>query len=294
MRNATALITSGLLAMIVVAPAHAVVDGQVEAAYGAPLSTQIVQTNFGDNNLAQHDYANGSELDYGYGYISGGILHLAFAGNLESNFNKLEVFIDSHPGGQNRLRGDNPNVDFDGLNRMSELNFDNGIEPDYWLSVTGGGGPYQMYANYAELLTSGGGAGYYLGQTGCCGPGALSGGFNPNNIEVTIDNSNVAGVQGGCGPDPNTPVGTGIEFAIPVAALGGPAPCYTVVAFINGGNHDFVSNQVLGPLPPGTCNLGEPHLVDFRQWPGGQYFTVCDQATPAHRATWGSVKTLYR
>lgn len=170
-----------LAAALVAAPAMASigVDGTAEGTYGPAVSVQTLQTNFGDANMGVVDYANGSELDAAYGVIKGGNLYLTLAGNLESNFNKLEVFIDSRAGaGQNQLRGDNPNVDFNGLNRMAGLTFDAGFSPDYWLSVTGGGGPYQMYANYAELLTGGGGNGYYLGQTGAGGPGVLGNAVN--------------------------------------------------------------------------------------------------------------------
>jgi hypothetical protein len=86
---------------------------------------------------------------------------------------------------------------------------------------------------------------------------------------------------------------TGIELEIPLSALGNTTDCIKVCAFVNGSGHDFVSNQVLGPLG-GACNLGEPRNVDFNQFPGAQFFTVCDNPTPAASATWGSLKARYR
>jgi hypothetical protein len=256
-----------------------VIDGTIEGLYGAPVSVQDTQTQFGDSNLGQIDYANGSELDAAYAYLSGGVLYLGLAGNLESNFNKLEVFFDTRLGGQKQLRGDNPNVDFDGLNRMGDdgngrgLNFDDGFEADYWMSVTGGGGPYRMYGNYAEILTLGGGAGYYLGSSAAGGGGVDGSGTNPFGINFTINNSNVAGVNGGTGAASGAGVATGVEMAIPLAAIGSPSGPFRITAFINGGGHDFVSNQVLAPIGTGA-NLGEPRLVNFKIIPGNQFFTV--------------------
>lgn len=271
------ILTAGVLVMAT--PAFAAIDGVWEALYGPAISVQDTQTQFGDSNLGWVDYANGSELDAAYAYISGGNLHLLIAGNLESNFNKLELFFDTIAGGQNRLRGDNPNVDFDGLNRMGDdgsgngLTFDAGFEADFWISVTGGGGPYQLYANYAELLTFGGGAGYFMGQTGAGGPGTLTGGTNPFGIMATIDNSNTAGVTAGTGPDSGAGVLTGMEFLIPLAAIGNPTGPFKVSAMINGGGHDFLSNQVLGGIGGGS-NLGDPRWVNFKNIAGDQCFTV--------------------
>lgn len=296
MKKATALLTSGLLLASFAGAASAItVDGTADAGYGAAIVTQTTQTGFGDSNLGVSDYANGSELDGAYASISGGTLYLLLAGNLESNFNKLEIYFDTKAGGQNVLRTDNPNVDFDGLNRQSGLKFDASFSPDYWISLTGGGGPpYAMYGNYAELLTGGGGAGYYLGTNGAVSGAALSGGTNPSGIVATINNSNTAGVGGGCGAASGAGVTTGIELAIPLAAIGNPSGCFTVSAFINGGSHDYLANQVLGGLPAGTCNLGDPHSVDFSQILGNQFFSVCSQATPTHNSTWGQLKTSYR
>jgi hypothetical protein len=302
MSNATRSLAVGLLVLASAGAAHAqTIDGTLDAQYGAAVSTQTTQTQFGDANLGQVGFANGSELDIAYGTIQGTTLYLFLGGNLESNFNKLDIFIDCIGGGQNRVRGDNPDVDFNGLNRMGDdgsgngLTFDTGFEADFWLSVTGGdAGGYQMFANYAELPTGGGGSGGYLGQTGAVSDGTLSGGNNPHNIRVTIDNSNVAGVSGGCEASSGAGVTTGVEFAIPLSALGNTTGCIRVSAFVNGSGHDFLSNQVLGPLAPGTCNLGEPRNVNFNQHAGDQHFTVCDHPTPVNTSSWGRLKAIYR
>jgi len=300
MKKATTLLVSSLCLAAFAGTAAAVNDGFLEPAYGPAKVVQNTQTQFGDANIGHQYWANGSELDNAYAYISGGVLYLFFGGNLESNYNKLEIFIDAVGGGQNRLRGDNPNVDFNGLNRMGDdgsgngLTFDAGFSADYYITVTGGdvgGGTYGMFANYAELLSGGGGAGYYLGTNPGGTPGPMTGGTNPNNIEITLDNRNPGGVDGGCGLGNGAGVGSGIELAIPLAALGG-ANCVSISAFINGGGHDFLANQVLGGVQ--QCNLGEPRNVNFANIAGNQYFNVCDSSTPTRTATWGQLKTSYR
>ncbi|HMO86500.1 MAG TPA: hypothetical protein PKC18_16435, partial [Lacipirellulaceae bacterium] len=96
-----------LVALVLVAALAAPASGQItlngsrDLAYGAPLAVQTVETNFGDGNPA-----GGSELNAAYALVTGGTLHLLLTGNLESNFNKLNIFFDSVPGGQNVLQND--------------------------------------------------------------------------------------------------------------------------------------------------------------------------------------------
>ncbi len=240
------------------------VDGFLDASYGSALSVQNTQTQFGDSNLGQNRFANGSELDAGYARIANGNLYLFLAGNLESNFNKIEIFIETGAGGQNVLRGDNADVDFNGLNRMAGLRLPTGFNASRYLTASGGNSPYAMFVNAADLLPGGGGSGGYLGSNDGSGA-ALAGGNNPFGIMAAIDNSNTAGVSGGNGID-NSGAGafveTGMEFAIPLAALGDNLSTLRIVAFINGGGHDFMSNQVLGGIGGGN-NIGEPQRADL-------------------------------
>jgi hypothetical protein len=248
---------------------------------------QATRTDFGDNTLPGFASANGSELVAGGAVRVADSLHVFLAGNLETNFNKLEIFLDTGPGGQHRLRGDNPPVDFGGLNRMGDdgtgngLRFDPDFHPDYWIGLAAGNPDtaIQVFANFAALPAEGGGEGYFLGRNPPAHNGRLQGGFNPHGIRASLDNSNVWGVPAGCGPvsQPDS-VWTGLDLVIPLQAIGGMANCVRICAFINGEAHDFVSNQVLGPLPPGTCNLGDPRAIDFGAIAGAQYFEVCQQA----------------
>ncbi len=252
------------------------IDGTVDVEYGPPASVQNVGTDFGNSDLGVIDWANGSELDVGHAFVSGGYLYLFLGGNLESNYNKLEVFIDCKAGGQNRLRGDNRDVDYNGLNRMGDdgsangLTFDEGFAADYWLGVTCGGPTFTVYSNCSELLTDGGeGAGGYLGAAGA-GVAMVAG----NGIEIALNNSNIGGVPFGSDAASGKGVTTGVEFKIPVSVLGYTDGPIRVCAIINGGGHDFVSNQVLGGCGAGQDFLGEPRNVNFNNVAGDQWFVV--------------------
>jgi hypothetical protein len=48
-----------------------------------------------------------------------------------------------------------------------------------------------------------------------------------------------------------------------------------VAAFVNGSNHDYLSNQVIGPLG-GSANLGEPRVIDFGTIAGDQFAVVLE------------------
>ena len=276
-----------------------VIDGIADDAYGDALLLQQVQTQFGNADLGEQGFCNGSEIDGLFAVVEGDTLYLLFAGNLESNYNKLEIFLDAVPGeGQNPLLGNNPDVDFGALNRMGRfedqktgevqpgLTFDDGFIADFWIGVTGGPGvpdkkgatPYDTYMSYAELLTDGGDTGS-SGFAGPGGSGELGALLADNFIQIAIDNSNVVGVTGGDQPEPDGGAGviTGVEIAIPLSVLGHvPGDDILVNAFVNGSGHDFVSNQVMGPLLSGS-NLGEPRFVNFAGIDGDQFATIDTQ-----------------
>src|SRR5262245_53471556 len=93
----TAAASAAVSAMALAAPT---VDGTRDAQYGAAKAVQLTGTSFGNNTNPSVNVNNGSELDAGYGVVDGGNLYLMFAGNLETNFNKLDIFVDSRAGGQ--------------------------------------------------------------------------------------------------------------------------------------------------------------------------------------------------
>lgn len=269
MKTLLTLTTAGTLAGLTASQAAIVLDGSYDADYGAALALQTNPTGFGDNNDATTDVANGSEINAIYANVSGGNLHVLVTGNLESNFNKLDMFIDSQTGGQNSIDnsvnngGSNPDVDFDALESMAGLTFDSGFNADFFISTSNGNSPTETYMNYAEL----GGAGAFLGG----GAGLTINGSN--GINFALNNSNVGGVDGANVNDPSLPT-TGMEFLIPLSTIGNPTGDISITAFINAGNHGFLSNQVAAGLPAATGNLGAPGSVNFANLAGDQFVTV--------------------
>jgi hypothetical protein len=163
MKRYYALLAAIFLACFETASAQPIIDGSLGSdAYGTSLSVQNTDTAFG-NATFQPDPVNsggGSEIDQVFGAISGGRLNVLIAGNLEMNFNKLMVFIDSGAGGVNQLVGANLPTQFDpfcgrcgggfpspkgngnasdgGLQNMNGLTFDAGFTADYALAFTHG------------------------------------------------------------------------------------------------------------------------------------------------------------
>lgn len=270
-------------AMAVPASAQIVVNGTKDAGYGAALAVQTVETGFGDNF---------SELDAGYGLISGGKLNLFIAGNVEANFNKLEIFIDSKPGGQSVFDSSgNDNAD-----RMDGLVFDAGFTADYHIIFRRGtdGGNQKVDVDFANLLAQS--ASSYsdvMTGSGLDGVGATGTGVNATAIQVGYDNSNVAGIGGTAGVMADqtaaAAVTTGLELSIDLADLGYAGGVINVMVGQNGGGHDYWSNQFLGGLPVGSGNLGGDGAgnftgegaIDFTLFEGSQYFRVVPEPASA-------------
>jgi hypothetical protein len=241
-------------------PVSITVDGDAEAAYGAGLAVQGISTGFGDHVGAPPpagDCYGGAASTPPTARSSAtrppALLHVVLAGNLQSNFNKLDVFIDARAGaGQNSLLGNNPDLDFNGLNAgmgfdgtQPGLTFDAGFDADAVMFFTlGGGAPNTMYVDFGQLLTDGGGVGGYAGEgqwDAALGAHVLLP-SNPNNfygIAAALNNSNIAGVDGGDGQaSSGAGVTTGLELTIPLAAIDWDGTRdIKVCAFVNSGGH---------------------------------------------------------
>ena len=259
------------------ASAHAqVVDGTVDASYGTPKFVQNTATGFGDNNNADVLAANGSEIDNVYAYVAGGNLNVFVGGNVETNFNKVQLLIDSQAGGQTTLdaSGTTGGGQF---NALTGLTLDAGFTADYFLNFNGGtanAGDAQpsFFLDYVVI----GGNGDFVGGSGM-GSGTINGTGTFAGLNVAINNSNVAGVTGP--PDTGSTAGagavtTGVEFQIPLSLLGNPTGDIGVAGFINGSDSTFLSNQVIGGLGAGAGNLGGPSTVNFQNVAGNQFVTV--------------------
>lgn len=274
--------TSGSFTVLQPATTKIVVDGYREARYGSPQAAQTVATGFGNaTNGSQTTALSGSELDAAYTYVHGDSLYVLMTGNVENGLNSLDVFFDTQSGGQNVLTNTNPDVDSNGLNAMAGLTFDTGFAADYYFTVhpqsTGG---TVVGASFAALGTAGSGV-----ANAATGAGRVVALTLPNGLAGTLalDNANTGGVSDNLAGKTlaASPV-QGIEFVLPLAAIGSPTGSFKVAAFVVNSSHSYLSNQSLEPLPDGTPNLAGPTTVNFASYAGNQYFTVAlpTAATP--------------
>lgn len=255
-------------------------DGSRDAEYGGALATQSVQTQFGDN---------ASELNAGYASISDGNLNLLLTGNLENNFNKLNIFIDSVSGGQNIIGGTNPSNDGWASN-YNNFTFDSGFTADYMLIARNGNGGGDRFD--LDLGTIGTPTSVSYGDIF---GGSLTGtalDLGSTGLGVGFDNSNAAGVGGGTAAANATAanaVTTGLELIIPLALIGNPSGDIRVSAMINGSDHNYLSNQFLGGLASPQGNLGGDGAgiftgnlsgIDLNNFVGDQFFTVSSSGVP--------------
>jgi hypothetical protein len=284
-------------------PAAAIptVDGTRDAEYGI-LAVQTVDTGFGDVT-AQNP--NGSEWDAGSAKCcDDGKLYIMMTGNLEANFNKLEIFIDSKAGGQSVFTS----AGNDGAAAMNGLVFDSGFTADYHLIARRGTddtGNQKFDLDFADLTTATA-SGYFDILGGLTGSGNTGTGVNLSPIMVAYDHSNIAGVGGDCPNGPNggcvdadqmaaAAVTTGLELGIALSDLGYAGDPINIMIGQNNQDHNYWSNQFLGGLPtnmmnrnppvPGTGNLGGDVFgtftgsgaIDFSAIARNQYFTACPE-----------------
>ena len=265
------------LALAVPASAQVTVDGSITGdSYGSARSVQTVETQFGDNL---------SEWNAAYATIDSGRLYLALTGNLEDNFNKLEILIDSQAGGENVYSGLPGN---DNTANMTGFTLDAGFDADYHVTVRRGffGTPLfdvdiavlgtATFSNHGDVF---GGANEGAGTTG-------TGPANASPIEVAYDNSNTAGIIGGIAAADQAAalaVTTGFEMSIALSDIGNPAPGdIKIMVFQNNQDHNFASNQFLAGLQAPQGNLGGDGAggfsgvldFDMNALPGEQFFTL--------------------
>jgi hypothetical protein len=268
MKTSLAVLTTVMLTTSAALAAISV-DGVKDADYGTALAVQTVQTQFGDNF---------SEWNAAYGRVENDRLYLMLTGNLEANFNKLEIFIDSKAGGQSVFDSSGN----DNANRMDGLVFDAGFTADYHLIVRRGNNSFDL--DFANLGTQSASGYFDILTGGLTGSGNSGTGVNGSMILVGYDNSNVAGVSGGTGLADQMAalaVTTGLELSIALSDLGAIGDIRVMVGQ-NNQNHDFWSNQFLGGLPAPQGNLGGDEqggftgegAVDMTHFAGDQFFVV--------------------
>ena len=243
-------------------------DGSRDAAYRSALFVQDTPTGFGDNTDPATLTANGSEIDGVFANVADGNLNVLVTGNVQTNFNKLQLLIDSTAGGQTTLAAEGTDTSAGGGNfgQLSGLTLDSGFGADFFLNVNGGGTPTEFFLDFVTI----GGAGAFVGGGG--GDGTIEGSGAFAGLTVAVDNSNVAGVTDSSTAGAGA-VTTGVEFQIPLSLIGDPTGPIGVAGFINGSGGDFLSNQVIGGVG-GAGNLGAPGSVNFQNIDGDQFVTV--------------------
>jgi hypothetical protein len=111
--------------------------------------------------------------------------------------------------------------------------------------------------------------------------------LNTVDLRMAVNNSNVAGVSGDAPyetPTTGDPaaVTTGFEFSIPLSQIGSPTGDLKLFVFINGGGHDYASNQFSGEgILFGNLGgngfggfTGDLIGVNMTSYPGNQFVTV--------------------
>ena len=323
MRVLLGVIVLGLLAVPVWAVP--IVDGTWDAEYGAAIAVQTVETGFGDSPGGPAASVDGGELDAAYARISGGRLYLLLTGNQQANFNKMEIFIDSKSGGENVLSG-TPDYDFDAdagpgeywiSTNMGGMTFDTGFEADYHIFTRWGGGTTPSAYEVDIVDRAGGGSALVNGNYGAATTGVgtqvqsgsigvASGGNNTTPylsqpLDFAIDNTNGLGVIGGSAAANQADAAavlTGIELSVVLADIGNPSvgDMICIAAMYGNGDHNYLSNQVLGGLPAPQGNLGGDGAggftgtlsgINFNNFGGEQYFCIEVVPEPTTMALFG-------
>jgi len=252
-----------------------ITDGTRDSLYGDPLAVQSIQTGFGDNQ---------NELNAAYAAINKGKLYLLLTGNIETNFNKLEIFLDSAAGGSNVFTS----AGNDNAGAMDNFTFDTEMTPEFHLILRRGGDKFDLdfadltagqYASYIDVFLQ-----ESEGRSSTGAPTESTFDTNPSPIGIAYDNRNSSGIGGNTGEPADqvaaAAVNTGIELCIDLADLGSPVSDLRICAFINNSSHDFISNQFLGALPESSENPGAPGLIDLSTVTGDQFFTVPNSSKP--------------
>ncbi|NBO94090.1 MAG: hypothetical protein EBV06_17545, partial [Planctomycetia bacterium] len=135
------------LTLLVTGTSHAAitVDGVRDNEYGSALAVQTCGTGFGAGS-------GGSSLANAYALNDGTNLYVFIGGNIEGNYNKLLLFFDSKTGGQGTL---NFTSGPDESSALTNLQFDNSFEADYFMIFRWGGSSGSAYADIATLGASG-------------------------------------------------------------------------------------------------------------------------------------------
>ena len=253
-------------------PPVGIVDGRdipIDFAPNAATATQDTPTALGDNL---------SELNQMYVAFDPDGLRIGITGNLATDATGICLLVDAGAGGQNVLDFTGATPPPGGPDQLTGLDLDAGFEPEKMMFVNAFNG--NLYTDWFTLLNDGGISKVYRGNGAVnAGNGFLSGGTNPNGLEVALDNSNTAGVTGVSAAAAATAT-TGFEIYLPFADIGlssGAEGPIGLAAFLMKSD-GTVSNQWLPGIGGGTTNLGiAPNMTTIA---GTQYAVVTKTPPP--------------
>jgi len=238
--------------------------------YGSPLAVQTISTGFGDA-AGGNDSVGGSELDAAYGRISGGNLYLFLAGNVENNGNHLNVFVAGGAAGGQNVLSVAPTATMQAMNGSV---FSPGFNATFAFDENDYAGT--LYSEEYNLIA---GTGGYVGSLGNSGTGIYAGidgtgQSTVGTVSLYVNNNHASTMPSGAGLaySGGASVTTGYELVIPLSSIGYGGGNIMVLADVNGGGDNYLSNQFLPGLGVGTGNLGTA-TFNFANTPG-EYFTV--------------------
>jgi len=238
-----------------------VMDGALDSALYSLTATQTVDTAWGDNQ---------NELNAAYTCVTNGRLYLMLAGNIETNRNMVEIFLDTTDAVQTNVLN---TVDWENGQNLDGLTFDTGFEPDYHCFFRRDIGAFNLVdlateddSGYHGLFTSEGSA--------ITGNG---GNANDYSMEVAYSNANTGGVVAGTNAATAnhwTNSLYGLELSIDLRDLGNPSGQIKMMAIINSSDRNYLSNQALAGLPAPYGSLENPTNVNFSAIAGDQFATA--------------------
>ncbi len=249
---------------------HADIDGRnlaIDSGAASLRATQACLSSFADN---------AGELNQLFVRLDGDALRVSISGNLPQDGTALNLFIDVDPGagtGQNQLATAHLAAPPTGILLLDGTRFDANFSPDamYYANTVNA----TVYVDSVTLPSPPALASKtYRGNVALnSGHGVLSGGTNPNNLEVALDDTNVAGITSSSVASAASAT-KGFELRIPLIDLGlrtNFAGTLAIAACIERTN-GVMTNQWLPGLPPRSADLGvSPNLSTIS---GQQFVTV--------------------
>jgi len=142
------------------------IDGTRDASYPTPQFSQTNETQFGDGTGGGIDCpGGGSEIAntsamFGNADLGSGpqnYLFVFIGGNLECNFNRLNLMIDNGSGSGFNIVPSSCLPSADGLDKHVGMKFDPAFSASHYLSFRNGGTPYGIFSDFSQVQPNGSG-----------------------------------------------------------------------------------------------------------------------------------------